>query len=122
VKPKPPKQAPAGERAIVVLKGAQAIMQKLFESAEINHRQFIMETRAIAHAAAEDGDYSAAARAMEVVGKAAGFFAPEVHMHVNAPRTEADLANLSDDALRALVHRAKPVEATVVADEHPLFR
>lgn len=74
---------------------------------------YVLEVRAIAAAAAEQSDYSAALRGYELIGKALGVFAPEIHqhMHLAANATDADFAVLSDDQLRAIANTAKNLPA-----------
>lgn len=79
----------------------------------INQATFTKEVRAVAAAAAEQGDFSAAMKGYELIGKALGSFAPEVHHHILTPGIpkHEDLARLSDAELERLAYEsAKPVQ------------
>lgn len=88
----------------------------------ITAASYIREVRAIASAAAEQSDFSAAMKGYELIGKALGSFAPEVHHHILTPGIpkHEDLARLSDAELERLAYEsAKPAQAEVISESSP---
>lgn len=91
-------------------------MLATFARKGIDHATFCLEVRAVAQAAAEQGEFNAAMKGYEIIGKALGVFAPETHLHLTQNVTANDLARLSDEQLRAYL-TAKPADADVHPDD-----
>lgn len=106
--------------------------------AGVTRESYCLELVATARTAAADGDYTAAANLYKLIGQHIGALTPttENHLHVHAPQSPStstpgsapthalDLRSASDDALRALITRAKAqsrvIEAAVDADPAPI--
>lgn len=95
-------------------------------SAGVTRESYAVELVATARAAASDGDYTAAANLYKLIGQHIGALDPsEKHVHFHgttadgAP-THTDLRAQSDDALRALIQRAKAQQQIVDAVPAPI--
>lgn len=86
--------------------------------AGVTRESYALELVATARAAASDGDYTAAANLYKLIGQHIGALdASDKHVHFHsatpangAPPSHLDLRSHSDDAIRALIARAKAQE------------